>query len=199
MKDEGTQVIEGPVTVGEPLPPPAPEPEPEVPQEASSDDLDVRTWRWVDLPALGKRVAVRVLDVDELTELAMLPELEEFTKLMEREQRIVEANEKRDQDKPEQKLSETERRAYVREQQTYLRRLVHIAVARDPEAPAGPCADCDFEHVPSLWTLTQVRRLGFQDRRAIGTIAEGRELDPTSDGSEDQTEPDTPSAPESTA
>lgn len=129
---------------------------------ATADDLPSEDYTDLTLPDLGKIVRVRFLNNLETAELGSLPDLLEFNTLMVERQNA-------DQHERE-KLTKDEQRRLRTEQVRYAYLCAHIAVVHPKADPYErvECGDCGLEHPTSLWTLSQVKRLTFQD---IGLIA----------------------------
>lgn len=158
---------------------------------ATPDDIPSVGFAEIELPVLKKWVRVRFLGSLDMAAISTLPELSSFTTLMQKQRDIIDANQKKDQDKPDKKLSEEDARALVLERTQYMIRAAHIALVRDPyDTERITCSDCGLSHVPTLWSVEQTTLLHYDDLSEIVTVAERRveeELDPTSGSSEAQT------------
>jgi hypothetical protein len=145
----------------EPAPPeaiPAESPEPEW---ATEDDLPKGGFRDEVLPVSGKKVRIRFLTNIEATQLALLPDLHAFAKLMSQ------------LDGPKSSLEPEEEKQLAIERALYFTKVAHMAVQRGRTATAiKTCDDCGLDHVPSLWTQAQTKFLDGRDLATIVTWAE---------------------------
>lgn len=141
-------------------------------------------WLDIELPNLQQWVRVSILDSIQVAQLAVLPDMLEFSTL------VAQLAPEEETQVDDQERVDTAVKNY-----TYLSVLAHLAV-RDPEkTTVVKCPDpqCGMKHEVSLWSVRQCRRLHPQDLLVISDTALSKPVvEVVAPFSEESTGSDTP-------
>lgn len=147
----------------------------EIPAESGflgTDSIDVSTFHDVTIPIPAGKVRVRVLDNIEIAELAVIPDVASYGKLMS-DLSLLPADER--ETRENQQL-------YSKEAAMYRARVAHIACVSPATdlSVVDVCQECSDEeieirHPKALWSIDKTRRLDPRSLQIIVAAAENEE------------------------